>query len=218
MPTVKTRQEWGGRPPSNNPVIIPTPTPRLWLHHTASNTWHGSQGVRDIQDYHMDIKNWNDIAYSYLVDTDGVIYTGRGFGIAGAHTEGDNSKSHAICCMGDFTTLQPPTPMIESIVWLIRFGHTLHKWPLQLTGGHRDAPQAQTSCPGDRLYALIPHINRLVLDDGTGDDGAMAWTDAQIEEMLDLLRQINHQVSGDARLKAIASDVDRIADKIVKPD
>lgn len=52
----------------------------------------------------------------------------------------------------------------------------------------------------------------------TEEDDDMAWTDAQIAEVLDLLKQINHQLSGEARLKAIAADVDRIADKIVGGD
>lgn len=49
----------------------------------------------------------------------------------------------------------------------------------------------------------------------------MAWTDkdsANLDEAVDLLKSINHQLAGDARLKAIASDVDRIADKIVGAD
>lgn len=50
------------------------------------------------------------------------------------------------------------------------------------------------------------------------EDDDMAWTDEQIAEVLSLLRQMNHQLSGDARLKAIASDVDRIADKVVGSD
>ena len=35
----------------------------------------------------------DDIKYNFLIDEDGVIYEGRGFGVIGQHTVGKNSKS-----------------------------------------------------------------------------------------------------------------------------
>jgi len=109
----------------------------------------------------MDSKGWSDIAYSYLMDPDGFVFEGRGAGVAGGHTAGQNTVSHAICIMGHYD-IQPVDPdLVNRLVEFIVYGF-LHKWwPIDLTGGHRDAPGASTSCPGKNLYALIPKINQM---------------------------------------------------------
>lgn len=158
---ITPRAEWRARAPKYRPTSIPLPTPRLWLHHTAVE-WHGPIGARQTQNYHMDTKGWNDLGYSFLVDDDGTVYEGRGAGVLGAHTEGDNDESHAIACMGDFTRRDPSQRMLDSIVDLAVHGHQAGWWPARITGGHRDAPGAQTACPGDRLHLLIPDLNRRI--------------------------------------------------------
>lgn len=181
-----SREKWGARLPKRPPTPMPTPTPRLWLHHTANNNWHGPEGMRACQNFHMDVRRYNDIAYSFVVDNrDGHIYVGRGAKIVGAHTEGDNSRSHAICVMGDFTTITPSDAAIQSIASLIQIGHSARWWPDQLTGGHRDAPGAQTACPGHYLQARIREINRLALE---GD----LLTQKQRD---DFLSRIHHEVA-----------------------
>lgn len=162
---IVSRAEWGARAP----VAVsgmPVPTPRLWLHHTAAE-WHGPEGVRQTQDFHMDSRGYNDIAYSFLVDDDGTIYEGRGAGVVGGHTEGDNDESHAICAMGNFVNRPPTDAMVSSIANLVRHGAAHRWWPAQLTGGHKDAPGASTQCPGDHLYARIPTINALAAGPST---------------------------------------------------
>lgn len=132
------------------------PTPELWIHHTADEN-HGPAGVRAIQRYHMDVKGWDDIAYSFLVDDDGSIYEGRGFGVAGGHTAGHNNHSHAICFMGNFQNRQPTAAAMEAARWLFHEGRRLGKWKV-ISGGHRDAEGASTACPGKYLYARLNDI------------------------------------------------------------
>ena len=161
-----SRAEWGARSPSRPPTPIATPTPRLWLHHTAGALDAGGNGVwwddvRGIQNFHIDVRKWIDIGYSFVVGG-GKVYEGRGAGIAGGHTEGDNSRSHAICLVGDYSWMDPTDRDLAAIVDLTVHGHKNGWWPNQITGGHRDAPGAQTACPGDRLYARIPDLNRLI--------------------------------------------------------
>jgi hypothetical protein len=157
---IVSRAAWRARPPQGR-IQIPMPTPRLWIHHTAGNE-RGAAGMRSIQNYHMDGRGWRDIAYSFVIDNDdGVIYEGRGAGVAGGHTEGDNSKSHAICVMGNFE-IEPPTSVaITSIIALARHGKSKGWW-IPTCGGHRDAPGANTACPGRRLYGHLPSIQRSV--------------------------------------------------------
>lgn len=169
------RSGWDARPPKyTNPLAIPTP--KLILHHTAGALSPDDDTVSDadlrrvrgVQDWHMDTKNWSDIAYHYLMDVDGNIFEGRGKGVRGGATFGQNGVSHAICVLGHYDR-QPvdDDELVPRLVEFIRYGHARGWWGLHLTG-HRD--YVATSCPGSNLYALIPTINRLVADPGYTPD------------------------------------------------
>ena len=172
-----TRVEWQARPPKTTPRAITLPTPELWLHHTASPTGYAVR-VRAIQDYHMDVRGWNDIAYSYLINHDGDIYEGRGAGIAGGHTAGHNTISHAICVMGNYDLTQPSVAALRSVVELARYGHAEGWWREGFTGGHRDASGASTSCPGGNLWKQLPTLNETIR---LGDD--MPLTDGDVQKI-----------------------------------
>lgn len=216
------RADWGAKAPTEPLRSITLPTPRLWVHHTADNA-KGAAGVRAIQAYHQNVKGWIDIAYSFLVDSDGTIYEGRGVGKAGAHTEGDNSRSHAICLMGDFTSKTPTAKAIDALVDLARHGRELGWWVPTL-GGHRDAPGAQTQCPGDKLYAMLPQVRARAQmsedDDMTPSELAEAYRtqplrgvvkDLTLGAVLDGLREPDaaHKDRGELRgpLKALIREV-----------
>lgn len=162
--TIVLRHEWGARNPRSR-HRIDTPTPELWLHHTAGVLDANGNGVwwddmRGIQDFHMDGRGWSDIAYSFVIGG-GQIFEGRGAGIAGGHTKGHNTISHAICLIGDYTWMKPRRHDIEAIARLLAHGHREGWWPAQFTGGHRDASGASTACPGNNLAAALPDINAL---------------------------------------------------------
>lgn len=152
-----TRAQWGADAPRRRAEIA-TPTPELWLHHSAGSH-HGAAGVRDIQHDHMNVTHhWSDIAYSNLVDPDSLdVFEGRGVGVRGGHTFGHNSVSHGVCVLGNFEIKMPSDRLIWKLAELVAHGHRLGWWPDQLTGGHRDV--RSTACPGKHLYARIPDIN-----------------------------------------------------------
>lgn len=164
------RAEWGARPPRSK-LLIKTPTKELWLHHSASPSGYAAR-VRAIQNFHMDVRGWSDIAYSFLVNHDGLVYEGRGPGVSGAHTAGHNSISHAICVMGNYDTTQPTTKALNAVVELARHGYEEGWWPQYFTGGHRDASGASTSCPGTHLYSNLSAINAALEETMTPKD----WT------------------------------------------
>lgn len=166
-PRIISRAAWGARPARSRRSIA-TPTPRVWVHHTAGSE-RGAAGVRSIQRFHQDVRGWSDIAYSFLVDDDGTIYEGRGVGIAGGHTKGDNSTSHAICLMGNFEDEQPTGAALAAAADLYAHGIASGWWADRL-GGHRDAPGASTACPGRHLYGQLDRIRE-------GDDDLMASAD-----------------------------------------
>jgi uncharacterized protein with LGFP repeats len=160
------------------------------VHHTAgTNAYTRAQApavVRAIELYHVQGNGWNDIGYNALVDRFGTVYEGRAGGldrnVVGAHARGFNTGSFGIAVMGDFRTVAPPTAAVDAIVrtlaWRLdlahvdplatfngissgneRFGVGIPVF-LRAISGHRDT--GLTTCPGERLYALIPSIAKRV--------------------------------------------------------
>jgi hypothetical protein len=139
----------------------------------------------------MDYRGWSDIAYSYLMDPDGNLFEGRGMGIAGGHTLGRNTISHALCVMGNYEVQPVDSDLVPRIVEYSRWMHDQGATPLLFTGGHRDAPLAETTCPGRNLYAILPEINDaiegwtpMVTRSDKADDG-LAGLAANFQELVD---------------------------------
>lgn len=147
-----SRAEWGARPPKNRSTI--RSSQGMFTHYTAgpraANRAAGIAQVRGIQRFHQDSRGWADIGYSFLVDDEGTIYEGRGWGVAGGHTNGWNSRSHAVCAI--LNDGQQPTPqMLAALRWVHdehdrRYGNGFHR-------SHRDVNP--TSCPGDILHGWM---------------------------------------------------------------
>ncbi len=210
--TITSRGAWGARRPVK---VVPIPrTPRLWLHHTVTSQRADATQLRSIQAYHMDGRGWNDIAYSFLVGHDGSLWEGRGALVAGGHTEGDNSTSHAICAIGDWDAEVPPADLLESIAQLTAHGFQHGWWPDEVTGGHREAPGAQTACPGRHLQAAIPAINRRVAVILAGNTPTPAPTgDLTMAQADDINTRIDRLRDGTAMvLAALSTRIDRLRD------
>ena len=117
------RETWGARSPRSRSEI-PTPTPELWLHHSAGSE-RGAEGVRKIQRFHMDNRGWSDIAYSFIIDRVSLeVFEGRGAGILGGHTFGHNATAHGICVMGNFNEMEVSVALGSKIADLVAFGHS----------------------------------------------------------------------------------------------
>ena len=152
-----TRADWGARPPRSRRTMM-LPKADLYLHHTAGSEPDGPAGVRAVQAFHMDRRGYHDIAYSFVVDRIGAVFEGRGAGVVGAHTKGHNTTSHAICVLGHYDRETPSEAALDGVAGLVAHGRRQGWWPAGITGGHRDV--GSTSCPGNRLYAAIPDLNR----------------------------------------------------------
>lgn len=155
---IVSRAAWGAVTPRGQQVRLTLPTPRVWLHHTVT-TGVGSAAMRKVQNVAFS-RGFEDVSYSFVVDQDGNIFEGRGTGVVGAHTKGDNSHSHAICCIGNFDVDEPSAALIDSVAWLLAHGRSEGWWRPPRIVGHRDAPKAATACPGKNLYARLDEINR----------------------------------------------------------
>lgn len=156
--SVVTRTEWDGRP-SKTIEYMGTPTSILFIHHSAGSECFSlarcSREVRNIQDYHMIQKGWDDIGYNFVIGGDGRAYEGRGWDRVGAHTLGWNNISVSFGVMGDYTDHLPTKAALQAISDLMYRGVALRKLtPDFKLYGHRDA-RPMFKSPGEKLYQLI---------------------------------------------------------------
>lgn len=159
-PNIVSRSAWGANPLHTPAGRIRTPTPELWLHHTAASGLHGSAGMRSLQAYAKS-HGYVDLEYSWVIDNpNGIIYESRGAGRNTAATGGHNEISHAICVMGNFEAGDVPSEAcINSIAAMVHWIGASGYGPGQLTGPHRDASGNSTACCGRNLIARIGDIN-----------------------------------------------------------
>lgn len=150
------RSAWGARAPRAESPLASTSN-GVFIHHTVGPAPDGLDAeineMRAIQNFHMDSRGWNDIAYSFVVFPSGRIYEGRGKGVAGAHTEGYNSTSYAISFAGNYEVHEPSDKSIAAARWCRREYLRLAGAPRR---GHRDVNS--TACPGAKLYARLNEI------------------------------------------------------------
>ena len=146
-----TRAEWGARVPKARAGLSSTVN-GVFMHHTVTAIAPADAIVRAVQNFHMDSRGWNDIAYSFLIDVvTGTIYEGRGIGIAGGHTRGYNSSSHAICWIANTDEVNPS--MKAKRAWLAVLHTIEQQYGRGPRRGHQDV--ASTGCPGGFGYSWL---------------------------------------------------------------
>ena len=155
-PFVKPRETWGAAAPVQ-PYVPHTPT-TVSLHHTGA-VWHGQpapeQYLRNVQAFHTGPeREWEDIAYHFLIDLEGGVWAGRPPAVRGNPSVYYDSMGYVlICLLGDYDVQEPSEAQLEAVTgtaaWLIsRF-----KLAPGAIDGHRD--HAPTACPGDHVYRLV---------------------------------------------------------------
>ncbi|XP_060650945.1 peptidoglycan-recognition protein LB isoform X1 [Drosophila nasuta] len=162
-----SRADWGARMPKQVDYFT-GPAPYVIIHHSyipaaCYTTPDCMRSMRDIQDFHQEDRGWNDIGYSFGIGGDGMIYTGRGFNVVGAHAPKYNDKSVGIVLIGDWRTELPPERMLQATKDLIAFGVAQgYIDPAYKLLGHKQV--RDTECPGGQLFHEIstwPHFTRL---------------------------------------------------------
>ncbi|KRK03437.1 peptidoglycan-recognition protein LB isoform X1 [Drosophila yakuba] len=177
-----SRSDWGARLPKSVDHFQ-GPAPYVIIHHSympgvCYSTPECMKSMRDMQDFHQLERGWNDIGYSFGIGGDGMIYTGRGFNVVGAHAPKYNDKSVGIVLIGDWRTELPPKQMLDAARNLISFGvFKGYIDPAYKLLGHRQV--RDTECPGGRLFAEIsswPHFTHL-----SETEGVVSSTAAPVE-------------------------------------
>nr|3EP1_A Chain A, PGRP-Hd - Peptidoglycan recognition protein homologue [Alvinella pompejana]3EP1_B Chain B, PGRP-Hd - Peptidoglycan recognition protein homologue [Alvinella pompejana] len=116
------------------------------------------QIVKALQD--ADFKEGNDdIKYNFLIDQDGVIYEGRGWGVVGQHTKGRDSHSIGVAVIGDFGKKEPSQALQDALSKLIICGQAAE----ELSSGAR--LRTTPAMSGQAFYDMLDRCDGLCLDD-----------------------------------------------------
>jgi len=137
-----SRSEWGATPFTPEQVFWPSGV-SLHVHHTAGPQ---NQPVKEIERFHIKVRGWPAIGYSYLVDARGNIYEGRGPNVKGAHSPPVNDQP-SVALIGLYSIIAPSKAQ-RAAVWDL-LDH-INAGQLR---GHRDS--FPTSCPGDAAYQSV---------------------------------------------------------------
>lgn len=147
-----TRREWNARPPRDVATTSWSRRTHFAVHYSAASA---SQTPRQIQDFHMDTRGWDDIGYNWLVHSvSGEIFEGRGWLTVGAHIAGYNTTHIGVCVIGrDLPDRKDVSEAARRSVRVLLDEATRRKGSPLFVVGHRD--RAATTCPGDELYTWL---------------------------------------------------------------
>ncbi len=170
-PGILERQDWGAREPDhdaeNETGFYGPDNPEGWrvyegdlraiyrtvvVHHSVLYETDDPATMRAIQQQHMELRGWADIAYHFGVGQSAQVFAGRPLNVRGTHVEGFNTGSVGVVFLGDFSLNVPAPAQIEA-------GRRLIDWlalRLELThlAGHSDFNN-DTDCPGQYLQEVL---------------------------------------------------------------
>lgn len=151
------RGEWGARPPKQ-PYTGIASSSGLAIHHVGAHAKPpesveaAKSRLRGIQNYHMDTKGWNDIAYGWAVSA-GRIFRLRGWGVIDGADTGAGRLMHSVCWLGDGNDYTPTEADKAAINAVVAEHARLYPGAASTVLGHRDINS--TDCPGNQLYAWL---------------------------------------------------------------
>ena len=153
MPEILTRADWGARAPKGTPARVSWPSITIVdLHWPGSSAEIGAdkatvaRWLRSWQTYHMDAKNWQDIAYNVAVDLAGRVWVLRGWDVQDGGVSGLKTDVTVLAIMGSKD--QVTDEMKRSILWC--FAEFERRKGGQLRRTYHGA-LSSTSCPGPVL-------------------------------------------------------------------
>lgn len=197
------RREWGA---CYSAGFGPAPLPArgVYLHHSVTKappvTATLAQDIAAVRQLEAigQSRFGGGISYTFAICPSGRIFEGHGINRQGAHTKGMNDAYRAIVLVGNYDTAKPTTQQVSAVQWLLAEGARMRWWTrATLTGGHQQAPGAQTACPGRYGMAAIPAMNRPYAPGGL-------YMDADVKQAFD-------RIIGDLEIKAKKNTDDEIA-------
>ena len=186
---------------------ISRPTPENWGHHSGSRQSKTFATMLGNERYHVRTLGWRAPAYSFAYTTDRIdngfarIFVMRDWGNMGGHTKGRNGISHGHLFAGtwDRATPEEIEAVARSVAWNIDDGAKRGFTDRTMTGGHRQAPGAATTCPGDAGMQVVARVQQLLAMD------KFPWETEEEDDMTP---------EQDARLKTIEQAVTQLGGSI----
>ncbi len=139
---------------------------RPWRHIVVHHSSTASGNAAMFDKLHRG-RGWDGLGYHFVIDngdggSDGHVEVGRRWRLGkwGAHTGGtpDNEYNNlgiGICLVGDFTATEPTPAQLASLRKLAVFLALRYGISPGRVIGHRDAPNANTTCPGATLWRYV---------------------------------------------------------------
>lgn len=171
--TYLTRADWGAGPLRAGHKVDEAQFTALRVHHTVivmpdydrDGFLHGDlddvkRYMRQLQAARPDLGS--EVPYSFVPfpgekPGDCIVAEGRGPGITGAHTKGQNSWTYGCAFPGNYETETPTPGQVAGVRWV---GAKFLKHPLSagVTLGHYQVPGESTACPGAHTKPLLDEM------------------------------------------------------------
>lgn len=190
-----SRARWGARHASAyRNYTAPLPAGEAWAHHSVTIAPDlvapfddDYAAIRTLERIGQDRFGWG-ISYTWLITPAGLIFEGHRVDGVGTHTADRNSRSRAICFVGNYEAQQLTEAQVRAAAWLLQHAHA-RGWlrTPRLNGGHRDVKA--TACPGRHAYAQLGRINQLAAGGPIEEDdmpNAREVADELLNTMLDM--------------------------------
>lgn len=153
------RAAWGARAPEGKVELDRQKVKEVAVHYSAAETPLGEDHqkcagrVRAIQKYHMDTRDYSDIAYNFLVCQHGGVFEGRGWDVKSGATYGANHYTIAVCYLGaDKAGRRDTTDAAYRAIHSV-IVEAKKRYPIEAVQPH--SAYKATSCPGDEIRAWI---------------------------------------------------------------
>lgn len=149
--SIVPRSAWADADPILERLVTHTPR-RLTIHHAGvpdDGATPGAQKMRNLLAFSLRDKPWGDVPYHYVIDRDGVIYSGRDPRFAPDTNTGYDVAGHVgICVDGDLTRQPLREAQYRALVALLV--KLADEWnvPDDAIAGHMDYSPGKTNCPG----------------------------------------------------------------------
>lgn len=161
---IQPRRSWTSRPHGGG-SDWPKAARRLYVHYTetpgrdCTTPALEKLALRNIMDFHVRVRGWDDVGYSYLVcqpwerKGPATIYVGRGARRIPASQQGANQGNWSVAVVANsHEHIMDRT--IHAIAWLARN----HLHPVAILP---HSAQNSTDCPGRQLRGALSEIRRL---------------------------------------------------------
>jgi N-acetylmuramoyl-L-alanine amidase len=162
---IYSRRRWGAKHGRGNTTVYSHDTP-VYIHHSATpgggiNSFAEQKATMlQFEHHHVVDNGWDAIAYTFVIFPAfkrrfwhrARVFEGRGLGHVPAAQANANSGTVAICVVGNFDQEAVDDSTLDTIARLVK------RCPGDRLRGHRDAPGAQTACPGRHLYEKLPGL------------------------------------------------------------